>query len=961
MIDRSGLLAAAGFVPEFMNFPDAWCGHLPFAAWLITTQQPACFVELGTHTGNSYLGFCQAVRASGGATRCHAVDTWQGDEHAGHYGEDVYQGLRARHDPRYADFSRLIRSTFDDALVQFAPSSVQLLHIDGLHTYEAVRHDFETWLPKVAPGGIVLFHDTVVRERGFGVWQYWQELCERYPAHLEFPQSNGLGVLQVGVSLDEALPWLRPGSAEQQAVLDYFRALGESMLERYRAREQTERVQFLDREITAHKAWELQQGQAIQEKDQALGQLRSQLSAAQNERTATVNERDAAVNERDAAVRQVSAMRASLSWRLTAPIRFAGHLIRGDIGLAAQLMSHGLDRLGHHLPRPLARLTGKLRARLLNITGILPNSSANFPAIGALVAERCEVTRSAHPVDPLCPPMPDTWPAVDISVVTYNSRRWIEPFIDSVLALDYPKQQLTLRFVDNSSTDDTETCLRAIAPKLLAAGIGVEVIQRPNKGYGAGHNVALRAGSAPFCLVTNIDLTFEPDCLRRVVATAMADAPHAAAWELRQKPYEHPKFYDPITGTTNWNAHACVLLRRTAVDAIGGYDETLFMYGEDVELSYRLRRAGHLLRYCPAATVWHYSYESSHQVKPLQYTGSTFGNLYLRLKYGNPTDIIVVPMLGLRLLLAPEVFPGSRRKVFGSLLRLIRVAPKALLARQASSAHFPFHTWDYELVRDGAFVEQHPMPVAPPLISIITRTYAGRELYLRQALLSGAHQTWCNTEHIVVEDGGDSMRGLCEEIARSTGRTIHFIANEKRGRSHSGNLGMAAATGRWCLLLDDDDLLFAEHLEVLANALLHAPEAVASYSPAWEVVTDTQNLKQGAYVETNHGLPGVLRQPFDFDVLRHHNYLAIQSVLFERQLFVERGGFDEDMDALEDWLLWLRYAYGHHFVYVPKVTSMFRTPADPLKAQERSVAFAQAYPLALARAETFITTQQRAA
>ncbi|MBI5780971.1 MAG: glycosyltransferase [Rhodocyclales bacterium] len=696
--------------------------------------------------------------------------------------------------------------------------------------------------------------------------------------------------------------------------------------------------------------------QALAERDEQIASL-NQAVTERDEQIASLSQ---AVIERDEAIRTIRSMRASKSWRLTAPLRFVGHLARGNYGLAARLVAHGMRQIASRLPQPIVRPLRRGRDWLLNVTGILPNSSANFPAIAAIVEERCERTRAPIAVDPMCPPEPADWPAIDVGVVTYNSRCWIEAFVDSLLALDYPKDRVTIRFVDNSSTDDTESALRAVAPRLQAAGFAVDVIPQPNLGYGAGHNAAIRAGRAPFCLVTNIDLTFERDSLRQVVAMAVADAPQAAAWELRQKPYEHPKYYDPVTGTTNWNAHACVLLRRSAVEAIDGYDETLFMYGEDVELSYRLRRAGYLLRYCPAAVVWHYSYESRDQVKPLQYIGSTFGNLYLRLKFGRLADIVVVPMLALRLLLSPEVFPGSRRRVARSLLRLIAVAPKALLSRRSSQAHFPFRTWDYELIRDGAFVEQRSLPVEQPLVSIITRTYRGRDLYLRQALMSGAHQTWSNLEHIVVEDGGDTMRGLCEEVAQATGRTIRFIANDKPGRSKAGNAGLAAARGRWCVFLDDDDLLFAEHIEVLANALLTDPEAVASYSLAWEVITDTTSLAEGRYVEVSHNLPLVLCQPFDFDVLQHHNYFAIQSVLFERQLFEHRGGFYEDMDALEDWTLWIRYAWNHRFVYVPKVTSLFRTPADPAKAQERSVAFERAYPLALSRVQAWIAQYRRA-
>ena len=188
--------------------PGPWAGHIPFAFWLVKALRPSCLVELGTHSGNSYFAFCQAINAFCPGARAYAVDTWQGDEHAGYYGEDVYADVAAFNAAHFVQFSTLLRTTFDDARGYFPDGGrdggIDLLHIDGLHSYEAVRHDFEAWRSALSPRGVVLFHDINVRERGFGVWRLWEELRTQYPS-FSFDHSNGLGLLGVGADQVPAL------------------------------------------------------------------------------------------------------------------------------------------------------------------------------------------------------------------------------------------------------------------------------------------------------------------------------------------------------------------------------------------------------------------------------------------------------------------------------------------------------------------------------------------------------------------------------------------------------------------------------------------------------------------------------------------------------------------------------------------------------------------------------------
>ena len=319
-IGSIGLISSPDLDPLFLRprrtgVESAWYGHVPFAHWLVSVCQPRLLIELGTHNGASYAAFCEAMAQFAGSGRAFAIDTWAGDDHAGHYGDEVYWDLKRFHDEHYAGFSELLRCTFDAALPYFGDGTVDLLHIDGLHTYEAVRADWDAWRPKLSEYAVVLFHDTNVRERGFGVWRLWDDLRGAYP-HFEFLHGHGLGVLAYGDAAPEAVQALcaMRDARAVGAVRQRFALLGERWMEANERRGNVAAQQAAEAalagatgEIAAAaaererlEASERQLMAALANADAALGMARAErdtLALSQERLTAALEKADASAKE----------------------------------------------------------------------------------------------------------------------------------------------------------------------------------------------------------------------------------------------------------------------------------------------------------------------------------------------------------------------------------------------------------------------------------------------------------------------------------------------------------------------------------------------------------------------------------------------------------------------------------------------------------------------------------------
>lgn len=575
-------------MPDRLTPIESWHRHIPFAFAVLAMTRPRIFVELGTHRGDSYSTFCQGVAHQELGTRCFAVDTWQGDSQAGRYDDEIYRDLSAYHDPRYAGFSSLLRMTFDEALVHFVDGSVDLLHIDGLHTYDAVRHDFESWLPKMSERGVVLFHDTNVRRGDFAVWQLWDELTQRYPG-FEFPFGFGLGVLLVGAQPPAPIVrFIEMAQADPHLAIQLFHGLGDAIAYRKAQaglEQGREQIDSLGGQLT-------QARQVVEERDtqlQALNGVREQLEQRIHAITQQAAELHQALDER---ARQLSDKdhQLDLKQRALSIAEQRGQVLQQGV-VEWSATSRELER---RLDWLLGSRLWRTRNRMMRLAGL-----------GHRVVEPTRAT-----VEPTWPPASPR--KIDIIVPVYRGLDDTRRCIESVLASEYRAEAEVVVINDASPDPDLVTWLGTLGDR-------VTLLHNPqNLGFVGTVNRGMSLHPDRDVVLVNSDAMVANDWLDRLQRAVYRDAKIGSATPFSNnaticsypatcQDNPLPDGYDvgrldALFSQVNAGQSVdiptavgfCMFIRRDCLDACGLFDAQLFGrgYGEENEFCMRSAERG---------------------------------------------------------------------------------------------------------------------------------------------------------------------------------------------------------------------------------------------------------------------------------------------------------------------------------------------------------------------------------
>lgn len=288
-------------------------------------------------------------------------------------------------------------------------------------------------------------------------------------------------------------------------------------------------------------------------------------------------------------------------------------------------------------------------------------------------------------------------PSVAVVILNWNGRSFLEKFLPSVCRSTYGNLQLVL--ADNASTDDSVAFVAEHYPQ-------IRIIQNPrNDGFAGGYNDALQQVQADIYVLLNQDVEVEPGWIEPVVALMQQDT-RIAACQPKMRAYKEPEDFEyagaaggwmdilgytfcrgRILYTTEkdngqyddvkdifWATGAALFIRSACYHQVGGFDRDFFAHMEEVDLCWRLQRAGYRICYCPDSRVFHVGGGSLPQGNPRKLYLNFRNNLMMLWKNLHSEDrwIVLVQRFFLDILAGVKSLVAGKPKDMAAIYRAYR-------------------------------------------------------------------------------------------------------------------------------------------------------------------------------------------------------------------------------------------------------------------------------------------------
>lgn len=515
----------------------------------------------------------------------------------------------------------------------------------------------------------------------------------------------------------------------------------------------------------------------------------------------------------------------------------------------------------------------------------------------------------------------------DICCCTYNSTKWLSAFFAALCNTSCDKKCLRLYFADNNSSDNTVSELNRYKSELGGVFGAFEILPLgDNYGFGTASNRCAEKGESELIFFLNIDTELAPDAFEKISAAVKTAPEKTAVFELRQFPHEHPKFYNPATLLTSWASGAALVLKRSVFRLCGGFDESIFMYCEDVDLSWRIRLAGFNIMYVPSAITLHHTGDVT-VPKPTQLAGEIAGEKILRLKYGTKKDI--ADWQALYRLFEPQFFADSAalarfEKLNAAAEKHKRQYRAFYKSKVRKSGFCPVFDFGYEFVRHGAeYINQKPEKACDITFAVLCKGDSG---LLSLTFASLANQTEKHFKTAAVLYGGadaSAVQSIAAKFNLSLPEELIF-KTDSADKYAAANAAISGIETEYACILNEGDCLFADGAELISLAAQNRPDCDMLCGGAVQaaVLGGSGDESENVFYDFRNIIADNIT-PGDYF---YNNPTPLCAVCFKSSLFKSLGGFDLTLGRFADWELWLRFSSNGKIAAINKTVCLFCVP-----------------------------------